>query len=189
VCVCLYQATVNAYVTDLSSKPSVTLCMCVHQSVCPESVLWQNNWVDSDAVWDGEQSWSRDGCIRWGWSKGRGNLGFFTPIGPMVSMTYFYQKNVLNSCVKSGRYFHMDSISLNLYFTGFPKIQSSSRLMLGFVRNLQKCNSQHVQNWRPTSRCSMVWRYKCDVMATTASMLCVRLFCSVWGIWLVCGQM
>ena len=37
-------------------------------SVCPESVLWQNGLMDSDAVWTlgGEWGRSRDGCIRLG---------------------------------------------------------------------------------------------------------------------------
>ena len=35
------------------------LCVCV----CPESVLWQNGWLDPDAVWGGEWSWGSYGCI------------------------------------------------------------------------------------------------------------------------------
>jgi len=55
-------------------RPSVGLSVCV--SVWPESVLWQNGWLDPDTVWDGEWGRSRDGCIRWGWwsSKGKGQF-------------------------------------------------------------------------------------------------------------------
>jgi len=35
----------------------------------------------------------------------------------------------------------------NLSFIGCPKIQSRLRSMLEFVRNWQKCNSWHTQNW------------------------------------------
>jgi len=61
-------ASVRGILTELSPRPSV--CM----SVCPESVLWQNSWMDPDVIWDSEWGWSRDGCIRWGWwlSKGKG---------------------------------------------------------------------------------------------------------------------
>jgi len=50
-------ASVRGILTDLSS-------VCVLD--CPESVLWQNGWIDPDAVWNGEWGRSRDGCIRWG---------------------------------------------------------------------------------------------------------------------------
>jgi len=39
---------------------------CVSLSVCLESVLWQNGWMDPDAVWGGEWGRSRDGRIRRG---------------------------------------------------------------------------------------------------------------------------
>ena len=42
--------------------PSVGLCV----SVWPESVLWQNGWLNPDAVWDIEWGRWRDGCIRRG---------------------------------------------------------------------------------------------------------------------------
>jgi len=36
-------ASVSAHLTDRSPSPSVDLCVCLSvQSVCPESVLWQN---------------------------------------------------------------------------------------------------------------------------------------------------
>jgi len=49
---------------------------CVGWSVWPESVLWQNGWLDLDAIWDGEWGRSKDGCIRWGWwaSKEKGQF-------------------------------------------------------------------------------------------------------------------
>jgi len=43
--------------TDLSSIPSVGL------SVCPQSVLSQNGWLDLDAIWDGEWDRSRMGVL------------------------------------------------------------------------------------------------------------------------------
>ena len=46
--------------TGLSPRPSV----CV--SVCPESVWWQNGWMDPDAIWSGEWGGCRHWCIRWG---------------------------------------------------------------------------------------------------------------------------
>jgi len=42
------------------------ICRSVCLSVCPESVLWPNSWLDPNAVWDDESSWSRDRCIRRG---------------------------------------------------------------------------------------------------------------------------
>ena len=64
-----------ASVTDLS--PSPLACLSVWLPVGQESVLWQNGWLDPDAVWDGEWGESRDGCIRWGWwsTKGKGSFG------------------------------------------------------------------------------------------------------------------
>jgi len=52
------------------------ICRSVCVSVCPESVLWQNGWLDPDAIWNGEWGQLRDGCIRWGWwsSKGKGQF-------------------------------------------------------------------------------------------------------------------
>ena len=41
-----------------------------------------------------------------------------------------------------GQVDRMDSISLASTFTGFLKIQSSSRSIVGFTRNMQKCNSE-----------------------------------------------
>jgi len=41
----------------------------------------------------------------------------------------------------------------NLRFIGFPKMYSSSRLMLGFESNWQKCNSWHTQNGHSTTWC------------------------------------
>jgi len=44
----------GTHVTDrLSPSPSVGLCVCL--SVCPESVLWQNGWMDPDTIWHGEE--------------------------------------------------------------------------------------------------------------------------------------
>ena len=40
-------------------------------------VLWQNGWLDLDAVWGGEWGRARKGCIRFWWwsSKGKGQFG------------------------------------------------------------------------------------------------------------------
>jgi len=42
-----------------------------------KSELWQNGWLDPDAVWGGERDRSTDGCIRWRWwwSKGKRQFG------------------------------------------------------------------------------------------------------------------
>ena len=39
--------------------------------------LWQNGWLDPDAVWGGECGRSRNGCTRFWWwsSKGKGSFG------------------------------------------------------------------------------------------------------------------
>jgi len=37
--------------------------MCL--SVGPESVLWQNGWLDLDAIWDGEWGRSMVGVLDW----------------------------------------------------------------------------------------------------------------------------
>jgi len=39
------------------------VCLCVCLSVCPESELWQNGWMDADAVWSGE--WWVGSVERW----------------------------------------------------------------------------------------------------------------------------
>jgi len=40
------------------------------------SYIWQNGWLDPDAVWGGRCSRWRDGCIRWAWlsSKEKGQF-------------------------------------------------------------------------------------------------------------------
>jgi len=60
----------TASILHLSPRPSVGL------SVCLESVLWQNGWVDLDAIWGGERGWLRDVYIRLGWlsAKGKGQF-------------------------------------------------------------------------------------------------------------------
>ena len=47
-------------------------------SVCLEGVglLWQNDSLDLDAVWAGEWSRSRDGCIGWDGDRRRGSGSF-----------------------------------------------------------------------------------------------------------------
>jgi len=50
--------------------------LSVGRSVGLQSVLWQNGWLDPDAVWDGEWGRSRDECNRSGWlsSMGKGQF-------------------------------------------------------------------------------------------------------------------
>jgi len=55
----------------LSPIPSVTLYLSVCRSVCPETVLWQNGWLDLDVVCGGEWGRLREGCIRWGGDRRR----------------------------------------------------------------------------------------------------------------------
>ena len=44
----------------------LSVCVSIGCSVClPESVFWQNDWVDPDTIWDGKWGQSMDGCIRW----------------------------------------------------------------------------------------------------------------------------
>jgi len=70
-------ASISYNCIDLTPIMSVGLSICrfVGLCVCPESVLWQNGWLDLDAVWDGEWDWSVDGCIRWGGNRWRGSFG------------------------------------------------------------------------------------------------------------------
>jgi len=51
--------------------------ICLSHLSDHKSELWQNSWLDPDAIWGGERSWSSDGCIRWGWwsSKEMGSFG------------------------------------------------------------------------------------------------------------------
>ena len=70
-----------AVITIINSSSVLGVTALVsHLSVClsvgPESVLWQNGWLDPDGVLGGEWDRSRDGCIRWGWSsKWMGSFG------------------------------------------------------------------------------------------------------------------
>jgi len=83
---------------------------------------------------------SRDGCIWWE-STFPKRKGWFWGLAPLVSMVYLFNRNVFDSCVKSWQYFRMHNNWNQWFIIGFPKIQSSSRSVLGFKRNLQKCNS------------------------------------------------
>jgi len=67
----------SALGTQLSLIPSVGL------SVSPESVLWQDGWLDPDTVWGGKWGRSRHGCIRWDpHAQRKGEvLGGFVSIG------------------------------------------------------------------------------------------------------------
>ena len=54
--------------------------------MCPESVLWQNDLLDPDAVLGGKWGWSREACIRWGGDHQRGRCSFRVNVGhPIVT--------------------------------------------------------------------------------------------------------
>jgi len=53
-----------AVVYPICQSVCVSVCRSLCQSVCPESVLWQNGWLDLDAVWNGDRGQWRDGYIR-----------------------------------------------------------------------------------------------------------------------------
>jgi len=65
---CIISASLS--ISIASGALMVRACRLNHVSVgrCvgPESVLWQNGWVDPDAVCGGEWGRSKNGCIRWG---------------------------------------------------------------------------------------------------------------------------
>jgi len=71
------------YVTEHSPGPSVGLSVC--RSVGAQSVLWQNGWLDPDAVWGGEWGGSRHWCTEWGprVSRGRVVSGIFRHLRPI----------------------------------------------------------------------------------------------------------
>jgi len=56
-------------------------------SVCPQSELWQNSWLDLDAIWSGERGRSRNGFILWGWwsSKRKGEVLWVNLGHPIVA--------------------------------------------------------------------------------------------------------
>ena len=91
---------VSALLTDLSHIP----CVDMSVSVSPESVLWQDGWMDPDAVWGGQWGRLRDWCYWWGphASRGREVSGVFHPI--CLNDIYF-SRNVFNSWVKSWQMF------------------------------------------------------------------------------------
>ena len=69
--------------------------VCVSVSLCPESILWQNGWLDPDSVWGGERGWSRDECIRLDGYHRRGKGSFVVNLErPIVTGT------LLRSCAK-----------------------------------------------------------------------------------------
>jgi len=71
------------------SPVAYPICRSVCVSVCPESVLWLNGWLDPDAMWGGEWGWSKDGCVRWGPRAPKGRGGFGGLSSPLVWMAYF----------------------------------------------------------------------------------------------------
>jgi len=79
-------------------------------------------------------------------------------------------------------YLCTDNISLEATVHWLPKIQSSLRSMLGFTRNMQKCNSNFDSFWLHTQQTVAAALYASVIMATIASLPGVRLFCMVWAI-------
>jgi len=55
----IYQVSVSVYVTDLSPRPSVGLCVCLFGKCTVAKRL-----SGSGCRWDGEWGRLRDGCIR-----------------------------------------------------------------------------------------------------------------------------
>jgi len=101
----------------------------------------------------------------------------------MVSMSYFLTE------MYSTRASKVDVISVwtiyhwNLSFIGFPRIQLSSRSMFGFVRNLQKCDSQHTQNSRPAAHCNVVRRYHGNDSVVAGCALVLRSLGYLASLW------
>jgi len=87
-------------------------CSTTLQSVGPESVLWQDGWLDLDAIWRNEWDWSRDGCIRWGPCAPRARSSFEGFSHPLVSMSDFLTEMYLTSAWK------VYSISVRRYIIG-----------------------------------------------------------------------
>ena len=50
-------------------------------SVCPESILWQNGLLDTDAVWDSEWVGLGMGVLDVGGDSGRGRGSFGVNLG------------------------------------------------------------------------------------------------------------
>jgi len=64
---------------ELSPLPSVGLYVSLLDS--PESVLWQNGWLDLDAVWSGKWGQSRMGVLDGGGDSWRGSGSFGSKCG------------------------------------------------------------------------------------------------------------
>ena len=62
---------------SIASRALMVQNVCLAHLSVRKSELWQNSWLDPDAVWGGERGRSSDGCIRLGWwsSKGRRSFG------------------------------------------------------------------------------------------------------------------
>jgi len=117
----------------------------VCRSVCLESVLWQNGWLDLVAVWVSEWGLSRDECIRWDPRAPEGKGGF----GGFRSHWFdwhIFNRNVFDSCVESWRYFRTDNILLEMSFYWLSKIIVNFNID-GVCKNMQKCNSHFAQKW------------------------------------------
>jgi len=97
VCVCV---TINITLCKHSWNRSVAypIWQFVSLSLCPESVLCQNGWLDQAAISGGERGQSRDGCIKWEWwSSKRGTFGSeFGASHPIVT-----NGTLLHSCARA----------------------------------------------------------------------------------------
>jgi len=70
---------------------------------------------------------------------------FFAIIGIGFNGVLF-NRNVFDSCMKTLQYFRMNNISLESTFHWLSKDTVKFKVDVEFARNMQKCNSQHMQN-------------------------------------------
>jgi len=141
-------------------------CRLDHLSVCPQSILWQNGWMDPDAVWDGE--WGHPGIhvcahVPMGVHVPQGEgavLGDYRHLRPHWfewAEWRIIRTEMYSTCTRKVNNISIRTIHhWNLRFIGFPRMYSSSRSMLGFESNWRKCNSWHMQTEHSAARWSAV---------------------------------
>ena len=131
-------ASVSANGVDLSSRPSI--CRSVCASVCPESVLWRNSWLDPDAIWDGEWGWPRHWCIRWGRRAAREGRfqEFFVPKPPSWFQWHTFAQKCVRLVHERLKYFHMHNISLESTFHWLSKDTVEFEVNVGVCEKFAK---------------------------------------------------
>jgi len=97
------------------------ICWSVRLSVCPESVLWQNTWLDNawldpDAVWDGGGVGREIGVLDWGGDRRRGRCSLRVNLGHPIATNGM----LLRNCARATR---------------------SSQITLGRTCSSSKCSS------------------------------------------------